>query len=475
MWNPEEYLISVDFFLRLIGALYAVVFLSWVFQAEGLIGKKGILPLSKFLKQLRKVEGRRNAFFQLPMVYWISSSDPFLKCSLWSGVVAALFTAFGIFQPFSFLFLYILHLSIFYAGQTFMSFGWELLLIEMTVHAFFLSLTSLPNPLIWFSVNVLLMRFMLQAGTSKFFSKDPCWRDCTALSYHYLTQPIPNTQAFFADKLPLSFQRVCCALVLVIEVIVPFLMLGTQEMRFLTFLAFASMMLVIWFTGNFSYLNYQTLIFSLLLIADPYWKSFGIYPKTAFLPPLYLEILLYGVGAFLLLLQILYLYKHFMRSVLFSKFLDAISPLRLASSHQLFSVMTKKRVEIIIEGSFDGQIWQEYGFKYKPSSLYKRPRRIAPFQPRLDWQMWFLPFSPYRINPWFHSFLHKLLTAEPAVLSLLEVNPFTDKPPKYVRALAYDYTFASFQELFQEGKWWNRKLLGAYSPTLFLRKEEETL
>jgi lipase maturation factor 1 len=121
-----------------------------------------------------------------------------------------------------------------------------------------------------------------------------------------------------------------------------------------------------------------------------------------------------------------------------------------------------------IEGSDEGVEWREYAFKYKPGDVKQRPRRNIPHQPRLDWQMWFAALeSPTRL-PWFAHFLQRILENSPQVMELLESNPFPDKPPVYVRALYYDYTYASTTDK-ENGVWWNRQLLGLYFPVVSLR------
>ena len=68
--------------------------------------------------------------------------------------------------------------------------------------------------------------------------------------------------------------------------------------------------------------------------------------------------------------------------------------------------------------------------------------------------------------PWFWRFVERLLENEPTVTALLEKNPFADKPPTYVRAQFYDYTFAGGE---QKGQWWNRRLLGESFPMVHLK------
>jgi hypothetical protein len=139
----------------------------------------------------------------------------------------------------------------------------------------------------------------------------------------------------------------------------------------------------------------------------------------------------------------------------------------MVSAYGLFSIMTTKRREIVIEGSYDGVEWHEYEFRYKPGDLARAPPWNIPHQPRLDWQMWFAALdNPQRLS-WFWRFLERLLENEPTVTALLEKNPFANKPPLYVRAQFYDYTFADSEEKAAD-QWWHRQLLGGYFPMVHL-------
>jgi hypothetical protein len=145
-------------------------------------------------------------------------------------------------------------------------------------------------------------------------------------------------------------------------------------------------------------------------------------------------------------------------------------PLRIVSAYGLFAVMTTQRGEIVIEGSNDGVNWREYEFRYKPGDVARRPPWNIPHQPRLDWQMWFAALEDPRRLRWFPRFLERLLENEPAVMALLEKNPFPDKPPVYVRAQYYDYSYTNNEEKAQ-GPWWKRRLLGLYFPVAHLKGE----
>jgi Lipase maturation factor len=147
-----------------------------------------------------------------------------------------------------------------------------------------------------------------------------------------------------------------------------------------------------------------------------------------------------------------------------------IEPLHIVSAYGLFAVMTTERDEIVIEGSYDGAEWRDYEFWYKPGDVARPPRWNIPHQPRLDWQMWFAALEDPRGLQWFRRFLERLLENEPTVMTLLGKNPFPDKPPTFVRAQFYDYTYAGSDEK-AEGRWWDRRLLGLYYPAVHLKGE----
>ncbi|KFM58152.1 Lipase maturation factor 2, partial [Stegodyphus mimosarum] len=122
------------------------------------------------------------------------------------------------------------------------------------------------------------------------------------------------------------------------------------------------------------------------------------------------------------------------------------------------------RPEIVVEGSNSlATGWKEYHFLYKPGELSRRPPILIPHQPRLDWQMWFAALGNYEHNPWFVSFVYRILDGEKDVLDLLDVErlPFPpNKPPKYIRAILYKYSYTSPTSSSSTKKkgvdWWTR-------------------
>jgi hypothetical protein len=142
-----------------------------------------------------------------------------------------------------------------------------------------------------------------------------------------------------------------------------------------------------------------------------------------------------------------------------------LEPFRSTNHYGLFAVMTTTRPEIIVEGSDDELSWRPFRFRWKPCELDRPPRFMAPHMPRLDWQMWFAALAGNcRLTPWFVRFEQKLLEGSPAVLALLRDNPFPDRPPRYVRARLYLYTFTETGS----DNWWSRVERGLFCPSLSL-------
>lgn len=467
MFDPSSYTIASHLFVRLLGFIYFFAFGAFLFQIKGLIGKNGILPLEACLREIRSAYPK-NYYLLAPMVFWLNCSDDALKGVVAAGTAAAVLLMFGVYPPVMLFLLYILYLSIVVAGQDFLAFGWEGFLLEVTVNAFFLSLTDIPNIMVWISINLLLFRFHIQSGAVKIQSKDKNWRNLTAIAYHYLSQPIPNSVAWYAHKLPMWFQKLSTLLMFIVELAVPFGIFGPDWMRLGVFFCFFGLQWTIWATGNFSFLNHLTAVFSVILIANVYLEGWFSAPSIS--PPS--DITMWPctlAGTVLAALQLIQLYTHFVPKVDLLKFLRPFSRFFLINRYGIFAIMTTGRREVIFEGSDDGVEWKEYAFYHKPSEVDRRPRRISPYQPRIDWQAWFLPLGGGRHEAWMQLFMYHLLKGTPDVTALVRVNPFKDHPPKYVRAALYDYAFTTFKEKKETGNWWKRRFLGLFAPSMMLK------
>jgi hypothetical protein len=146
-----------------------------------------------------------------------------------------------------------------------------------------------------------------------------------------------------------------------------------------------------------------------------------------------------------------------------------VGALQIVNSYGLFAVMTTTRPELVYEGSNDGQNWKEYSFPYKPGDVKRELPIIAPFQPRLDWQLWFAALDGnYQADRWTGNLVIRILEGDKAVMALLGSRPPFATPPKYVRVALYDYWFTDEAERRKTGAIWNRRFERLYLPSISL-------
>jgi predicted DCC family thiol-disulfide oxidoreductase YuxK len=511
LWGHDvrrpTYFKSRAWFLRSVGGIYLIAFLSLWIQVDGLIGDQGISPIAGYLSAAREQLGS-SALFLLPTLCWFDSSNAFLHFLCGAGALISVAMIAGFAPVISLVLLFVFYLSLTIAGQTFLSFQWDILLLETGFLAIFFApwrwrlkdARDAPiSPVGQFLLKLLLFKLMLMSGVVKLTSGDDSWWDLTALNYHYETQPLPTVLGWWAHQGPEWFRKFSTLFVLFVECVAPFFIWAPRRLRHLACALLIFLQIMIALTGNYCFFNLLTIALCLLLIDDAVWSRKGepsvgrdsVEPasSTAFVksggstgsrpalfgkrpsqwqqwPALALLLITLPVNGTLIFsafkpdgawpnpIQTLYGY---------------IQPLRIVNGYGLFRVMTKSRPEIILEGSADGIDWLTYEFRWKPGDLNQPPHWAAPHQPRLDWQMWFAALGNYRHNPWFVRFTKELLENNPNVTRLLAHNPFPNKPPLFVRSTVYNYHFTSVSEHRATGAWWKREARGEYLPALSLK------
>lgn len=473
------HIFSAWLFLRVVGVLYAIAFLSLGVQVKGLIGRNGVLPAREFLVHQKSMG---YGFWSLPTLCWWNCNDWFLCALCWTGFACGLLVCVGLAPPLTLLLCWVCYLSLFNVGQIFLGYQWDVLLLESGFLAIFLAPlelmlqwppSSAPSPITIGLLYWLLFRLMFQSGYAKLRSRDQTWRNLSALCHHYQTQPLPTPVAWYAWQLPRGFHRISAVVMFVIELTLPFLIF--TEWRYIAAFGFIALMVLIQLTGNYGFFNLAGVALALLLLDDRFYQSAGGTAPSREWP----EWALWIVFGLIILLSIDRLLSFFRVSFPWprpiTRLLDWLDRWHLVNNYGLFSVMTTERPEIIVEGSYDGVNWRAYEFKFKPGQGERAPRWAAPHQPRLDWQMWFAALGDYQGNPWLLALLLRLLQSQPAVLKLLAKNPFIDKSPHYVRAVVYDYRFTTRAERSKSTMWWKRERKWLYCPVLSLRGIERDL
>jgi hypothetical protein len=452
-------------FLRGLAVIYLIAFASILPQIDGLIGSNGILPAHDYLQSLRSDYGAA-AYALFPTLAWISSSNVFLHGLAWAGIVLALLLLFGFVPLPAALGLFLLYLSIDTIGQAFYSFQWDALLLEAGFAALLLtplgfrpSYRSPPSNLAVWVFRFLIFRLMFESGLVKLFSGDPTWRNLTALTYHYETQPLPTPIAWYAHLLPQIVQKFSVIGVFAVELIVPFFFFTTRRFRAVAAWITIGFQLFIALTGNYTFFNLLTILLCVFI--------FDVKTERTPWNVRFAGVVLIAIG-FIQLFTMFGIVANLPEPLSSMDF--RAETYHLVNRYGLFAVMTTSRLEIVIEGSDDGNAWQPYESKYKPGDVNRALPWVAPYQPRLDWQMWFAALSNYQSNPWFEGLMFRLLEGRPEVTSLLASNPFPQKPPRFIRAVTYDYHFTDWATRRKTGAIWTRTPAGEFFPAVGLRQ-----
>lgn len=465
LFSPaDEYHIASWLFLRALGLIYFIAFLSLAVQVDGLVGPNGILPLVNLQDSLYQRHGIE-AVLRSPSVFWFNASDLALVASAYVGCILAMALLFGYWQRTSLILLFILYLSQYHANQIFLNFQWDTLLLEAGFLAIFL--VKGPSRLLIFLFHWLLFRLRFMSGTSKIALEDPSWADFSSLLYYFETQPLPHTGSWYFHQLPEWMLRAGTGVTFFAELIVPFFIFLPRPFRIFAAVVTIAMQLLIIASSNHNFVNLLTIALCLFLLDDRLLK------KLSWLKPNFsgigrfshVVVLVAGIAIFVSSLSAFY-QMMITRGKPLPEFIYQpslwVRSYGLGHIYHIFPTMQVERQELEVQGSYDGVHWQSYQFKYKPGDISRRPPLNLPHQPRLDWMVWFVPPQHTRQMRWYEQFLQSLYEGSPQVLKLLAHNPFKHKPPNYLRVLAYRYQFTTPAEREKTGNWWKRELLGEF-------------
>ncbi|HEX5234771.1 MAG TPA: lipase maturation factor family protein [Silvibacterium sp.] len=500
-------------FLRALALIYFSAFYSLLRQVQGLIGPAGILPASQYLDAVHRALGPSRFWFA-PSLYWINSSNAAIMALCWIGLLASIAALLNAWPRLSFLVCFACFLSFVAAAGDFSGYQSDGMLLEAGFLALFFSPSGLhpglganspPSRASYFLLQWEWFRIYFESGIVKLLSGDQQWRHLTAMDEYYQNGPLPTWIGWYVQHFPHWFQMATAGATLAMELSIVFLMFLPRRARLICFFIVTPWEIVVILTANYTFLNYLVLVLGILLLDDGYLARLfparyrPAVPETVaeekqpeptlsiVTPPQsrpqqvptrlsHFQAIKLAVSAVLLTL-IAYVTTAELILMPFQELPLPVSPIRLldpfriANRYGLFAVMTSGRYEIEFQGSNDGKTWTAYPFRYKPQALNQPPGIYAPYQPRFDWNLWFASLGDWQQNNIVPRTEEALLTNSPDVLHLFAGNPFRAAPPKFVRAVLWQYWFTTMKQKRETGNWWRRELLGLYAPVLTLQPD----
>jgi hypothetical protein len=528
--GPRGRLVPRWIFLRALALIYFSAFYSLLFQIKGLIGPEGILPASQYLAAIAQQLGAWRFWYAPSLFWISASSAMLMTvtwigllaslaafCNLWPRLsfficwvcFLSFIGASGVFSSYQSdgMLLEAGFLSLFFAPPGLLP-GW--------------GANHSPTRASWFLLQWEWFRIYFESGMVKLASGDPQWRNFTAMDDYYQNGPLPTWVGWYAEHLPHWFHAASVGGTLALELAIVFMMFFPRRVRLICFFIVTPWEMGVILTANYTFLNYLVLALGFLLLDDKFLLRFvparfrpgepesapeprlereddapiSIFamnrasapaeaaaahegehsskksePAMQSRPAFYWQITRLSVTAFLLT-WIAYDTTAQMIAIPFRDVhlpaapIEALEPFRIANQYGLFAVMTRGRYEIEFQGSSDGVNWTPYEFRNKPQALNEAPRIYAPYQPRFDWNLWFASLGDWRENEIVPLTEERLLLGDKDVLALFRGDPFPQMPPRYLRAVMWQYWFTSMDEKRSTGNWWRRESLGLYAPEL---------
>lgn len=468
-----EYQIAKFILLKGLAVIYLIAFLNAFNQFPALLGEQGLLPLPSYMSRF-KLKNR-------PTLFQWKYSDRLFRLIACTGILFSLIALSGLADKASiwvhiliWIALWAMYLSIVNAGLIFYGFGWESMLLEAGFYAIFLGPLSwqAPIPVIWIYC-WMVFRVEFGAGLIK-MRGDECWRKLTCLNYHHETQPLPNTLSWYFHHLPKPLHKIETLGNHIVQLVLVWGLFFPQPVASVSAGAIILSQSYLIISGNYSWLNWMTIVLAFSGIHDgTFGILFGWVPGEAVPLPISYELVIISLA-----FVVVYLSINPVINMISSrqKMNASFNPLHLVNTYGAFGTVSRKRYEIIIEGTRDRKLnqtteWKEYEFKGKPGDLSRRPPIVSPYHHRLDWQMWFAAMSTHpQRHPWFLPLVQKLLQNDKQILGLFRKNPFPKDPPLYIRARLFRYEFTEVEERRESGNWWKREFVQEYMKPKSLRE-----
>ena len=533
--GPRGRLVPRWIFLRALALIYFSAFLSLVFQINGLMGPEGVRPAGRYLSAVADALGPLRFWFAPTLFWMGSSKTTLLAVTwigLVASIVAlvnvwprlsffvcficflSFVTATDVFSMYQSdgMLLEAGFLALFFAPRGILP-GW--------------GADQPPSRLSWFLLQWEWFRIYFESGMVKLLSGDVEWRNFTAMDEYYQNGPLPTWIGWYVEHLPHWFHAASVGATLALELVLVFMLFFPRRVRLICFLIVTPWELGVILTANYTFLNDLVLSLGFLLLDDqalirfvparwrphepePAFESepeeepslsilnareadkpkengetdalaarvselreeaksrkwAGVWRRAVGLTVTTVMLTWIAFDTTIEMIGIPLRGNHLPIAPI-----RALEPFRIANQYGLFAIMTRGRYEIEFQGSNDGINWTPYSFRFKPQALNKAPGIYAPYQPRFEWNLWFASLGGWEQNELVPATEERLLVSSPAVLSLFRGNPFPETPPRFVRAVMWQYWFTTTDEKRRTGNWWRREYMGLYAPELTLTRD----
>lgn len=440
-----------------LAAIYLLAFLGLLPQLLGLIGSEGILPASRILEGARgyAAEAARSPWQVLPTLAWWAGADTQLVSIAWGGAACAVLALLGWAQGPLLLGCWIAWISLLAVGGSFLSNPGDMLLAEVGFAALLFVPWKLrargegrpdpPGAARWILL-FLLFRLQFGSGIAKFWAGDANhWLHLDAFHYLLANQATPTPMARALLGLPMGVQIAIGSLLLVGEWVAPFFVFGPRRLRLIAALGIVAQHLLLLSVGGDALLHGAALVLVLLLVDDEVLgylplRSGSPAPRRAArirwaLAPM-VAIFLFSCGTLRLTHGVGRLVDRPGWASWGETFFGHVDPWRVSAEYTVWAQVPEVRLELQVEGSDDGVVWESFASPYAPPEEERPWRWRQLTNTRLDDAFYRAAQQGLVATPWFDAFVEALLRGRPEVFDLFEQAPFpADDPPQGVRAL----------------------------------------
>lgn len=471
--RPESGPLVARWFHAALALVFAIAFASLWSQLDLLYLAGGLAPIEEVRAAARAQPAVR--FLDAPTVFWWGATDSWLRAGVIAGVVLSLVAAVGVATRPLLVALTLLYLSYAQLGAPFTAFQWDNLLLECGLLAALLP-RDRRAPLVHALLLLLWFKLYFESGIAKLRSPAGDWLDGSAMSFYYETAPLPTRLGWYAHNLPSWWHALESRAMLVVELGVPWLALFAGAPRRIALVVVTGFMLINLATANYGFFVYLSLALHLFLLSDdaltrlsvrlgapwlvrarptaprPRWRRRAAAATAGIAAIGWCGLsLAEGVATFS------------REPSPLREPLAALRPFHLAHSYHLFAQITTVRVEpefqvlAAADDHGDAPPFRPVHLHYKPGPLDRPPPRVAPHQPRVDFQLWFYGLSLQR-TPAYVRRLALLLCAEPTRAQPLFATALPPDPAA-VRLQFWRYQFTTPSERSERGDVWRRELV----------------